>query len=147
MQIQHLQAQVELLEADSAGRHNADSTPGSPREPEADKLANHVESLQADNVRLQHQVHTFIMCIQHTVLLLLNIRTSCVVQHGAHSCSCQLNTSTDFRHLTEACSGHFLSELCLGINAHASTDCSGLHKHITTLCSGPCLHVLATKRN
>ena len=53
VQIQHLQAQVELLEADSAGRHNSDSRPGSPRESEVDR---HVESLQADNARLQMQV-------------------------------------------------------------------------------------------
>lgn len=50
LQNQHLEAQVELLEADLAGRHNADSRPGSPRDT--------VESLQADNARLQHQVHT-----------------------------------------------------------------------------------------
>lgn len=56
VQIQHLQAQVELLEADSAGRHNADSRPGSPRDSGADKLTSHVDSLQADNTRLQHQV-------------------------------------------------------------------------------------------
>ena len=55
MQIQHLQAQVELLEADSAGRQ-ADSRPGSPRESEVDSLVNHVETLQADNNRLQQQV-------------------------------------------------------------------------------------------
>ena len=48
LQNQHLQAQVELLEADSAGRHSADSRCGSPRES--------VESLQADNARLRHQV-------------------------------------------------------------------------------------------
>ena len=49
LQNQHLQAQVELLEADSAGRHNGGSTPSSPRET--------VESLQADNARLHHQVY------------------------------------------------------------------------------------------
>lgn len=65
VQIQHLQAQVELLEADSAGRHTADSRPGSPREPEADKLASHMEPLQADNARLQHQV-TVLLFVQHT---------------------------------------------------------------------------------
>lgn len=56
MQIQHLQAQVELLEADSAGQHAADSHPSSPRESEADRLTSHVDSLQADSTRLQQQV-------------------------------------------------------------------------------------------
>lgn len=78
VQIQHLQAQVELLEADSAGRHNADSRPGSPREPEADKLASHVESLQADNARLQHQVNTVLLSIQHIVLVIF--QTICGTQ-------------------------------------------------------------------
>ena len=44
---------MELLEADSAGRHNGSSTPGSPRET--------VESLQADNARLQHQVNISVL--------------------------------------------------------------------------------------
>ncbi|KAL0020273.1 hypothetical protein WJX79_008448 [Trebouxia sp. C0005] len=56
IEIQHLQAQVELLEADSAGRHHSDSRPGSPRESEPDRIASHVDSLQADNARLQLQV-------------------------------------------------------------------------------------------
>jgi len=55
LQIQHLRAQVELLEADSAGRHESDSRPGSPRESESDRIVSHVESLQADNARLQLQ--------------------------------------------------------------------------------------------
>ncbi|KAL0056435.1 hypothetical protein WJX82_011321 [Trebouxia sp. C0006] len=56
IEIQHLRAQVELLEADSAGRHDSDSRPGSPRESESDRIVSHVESLQADNARLQLQV-------------------------------------------------------------------------------------------
>ena len=61
LQIQHLQAQVDLLEAEAAG-HRSDSRPNSPREPdtprdsEVDRLARHAESLQADNIRLQEQV-------------------------------------------------------------------------------------------
>ncbi len=46
---------MELLEADSAGRHDSDSRPGSPRESESDRIVSHVESLQADNARLQLQ--------------------------------------------------------------------------------------------
>ena len=61
LQIQHLQAQVDLLEADSAGRHS-DSRPGSPRESETDRLSSHVESLQADNTRLQMQVIAMPWC-------------------------------------------------------------------------------------
>lgn len=56
IEIQHLQAQVELLEADSAGRHQSDSRPGSPRDSDSDRIASHVDSLQADNARLQLQV-------------------------------------------------------------------------------------------
>lgn len=61
IEIQHLQAQVDLLEAEAAG-HRSDSRPNSPREPETprdselDRLAGHAESLQADNTRLQEQV-------------------------------------------------------------------------------------------
>ncbi|DBA73984.1 TPA: hypothetical protein ACH3X1_010811 [Trebouxia sp. C0004] len=55
-EFQHLQAQVELLEADSAGRHHSDSRPGSPRESDSDTIAGHLDSLQADNARLQLQV-------------------------------------------------------------------------------------------
>lgn len=62
LQNQHLEAQVELLEADLAGRHNADSRPGSPRDT--------VESLQADNARLQHQVH---ISLWFTLFTLVNV--------------------------------------------------------------------------
>lgn len=60
VQNQHLEAQVELLEADLAGHHNADSTPGSPR--------GTTESLQADNARLQHQVYTSLWFILFTLV-------------------------------------------------------------------------------
>lgn len=60
MQIQHLQAQVYLLEADVTARHNGLDSPRTPsRGPEeaAELLHQQIDSLHSENMRLHAEVN------------------------------------------------------------------------------------------
>ena len=59
MQVEHLQAQVYLLEAEAGGRQNALDSPRTPgRDPEqaAELLHQQIDTMHSENARLQYEV-------------------------------------------------------------------------------------------